>query len=483
MIERYKDKKLADIFSDENKLRLWQDSELAMLLARVQIGEIDEKDYEEIKESLESHKIDINWWLQKDKEIHHDLNAFLEERIRFIPENLQFWFHKGLTSYDTEEPAFATMLKHATQVVKLRVIKLKKILKEMAKKHRYTVMMARTHGQEAEIQSFGKRCLSWLQDLQTDFLSLHAAELNLRYSKMSGAIGNYGSLDPKLEKKALNILGFEPYYGATQIVPRELFVPLAQSLSQIVSTLDKISVAIRLGARSGLKLYQEPFSKKQKGSSAMPHKKNTIRGEQQEGMDRMAKGYLRMIVDNIMTWEERAIEQSCVERVAWPDLFHVTVRSLDNMTRILGRLVVFPDNMLREIVNLKGCYASSHCKKFLKENGFEVEEAYRIVQLASFNAFDVPKKQKKQSFQYADEILSKERDLEKEKTVSIREIIQYGLLHHSPELDISKGKIKEWNNSLRELFSVSSRAQEWEKLFLPSYLLRNEKYLYEKILK
>ena len=183
-----------------------------------------------------------------------------------------------------------------------------------------------------------------------DLQLLHEVSTNLDYSKLSGAIGNYGSINPEVEIKALELLELQPYYGATQIMPRELYAPLAQALAQIVSTLNKIAMAIRLGARSGNPIYHEPFKKTQMGSSAMPHKKNTIRTEQIEGMERMAHNYLQMIMENIKTWEERAIEQSCVERVAWPDLFHVTIHSLRSMNFVLSGLQVYPDNMLREII-------------------------------------------------------------------------------------------------------------------------------------
>ena len=280
MIDRYSNKKITEIWSDSNKLKFWQASELAVLRARVNRGELEEKDYNLILCSLESNPIDIEWWLAKDKEIHHDLNAFLEERLRYIPKDLRVWFHKGMTSYDTEEPAFGAMLKESICVVENDFKEVHVIVKEMATKYRYTVMVARTHGQEAELETVGKRCLCWYQDLSVSFDNLQKAVLSLGYSKMSGAIGNYGSLDPEMEREALRILGFEPYLGATQIMPREMYAPIAQALSQIVSTFNKIALTIRLGSRSGSdKIYQEPFVKKQKGSSRMPHKKNPWRAE------------------------------------------------------------------------------------------------------------------------------------------------------------------------------------------------------------
>jgi adenylosuccinate lyase len=490
MIERYADREICRIWSDEHKLELWQKTELAVIEAMAKIRQIPEESYQKISEILKSQPIDINWWKEKETEIKHDLNAFVEERLRFLPPELQQYFHKKLTSYDVEEPAFATMIKESLAVVEKYYRELDATLVEMAKKYRFTIMLGRTHGQGAELQTFGKRILTWLRDLRLDFEVLKKVAENLKYSKISGAIGNYGSIDPEIEKRALEILGFEPYYGATQIMPREIYAPIAYALCQIVLTLDKIALAIRLGARSGRPIYQEPFGKKQKGSSAMPHKKNTISTEQLEGMARMAKGFLSMIIDNIRTWEERAIEQSCVERVAWPDLFHVVVHSLKTMTRVLKGLVVYPENMLLEIAESRGCYASSEAKEVLRElgvgYGLNTEDAYRIVQLAAFNAFEASEEindlrnNPPKSFEEANAMLLKFQQLQKTEVISIKDIIARGELKTSPELEATEKEIKRWNEVLKKIFSNPENIERWNRIFQPSYLLKNEAKLFEE---
>jgi adenylosuccinate lyase len=351
-------------------------------------------------------------------------------------------------------------------------------------------MNGRTHGQEAELQTFGKRILSWYADLELDFNNLMETKKRIRKSKLSGATGNYVGIDPELEEKTLRILGLEPYYGSTQIMPRENYAPLAEALCQIVCTISKIGKAIRLGARSGKPIYQEPFGKKQKGSSTIPHKKNTIRTEQLEGMARMAKGYLQMIMDNIETWEERAIEQSCVERVAWPDLFHVVSRSLKVITKVIEGLQVYLDNMLFEILDSRGCYASSEAKEVLQELGFSRDDSYSIIQLAAFNAFDVKEGRKNMrryppdSFDPMDALIgtfnfsSEIRDLE---IKSIREIIRFGELKVSSELDFESSEVQRWNEKLIQIFCEQDNIDKWENIFLPSYLLRNEEMLYEEV--
>ena len=492
MHKRYENPEITRIWSSENKLELWQKTELAVISAKENLGLLLAGTFQQISIHLAANAIDIAWWLQRDREVNHDLNAFLDERLRFLPIELQKDFHDGLTSYDTEEPAFTTMLQESLEVLLKATDPFRQVLIVMARRYRYTIMNGRTHGQEAELQSFGKRCLTWLEAFYQSMGNLTRACEGLKYSKLSGALGNYRGIDATVEKEALSILGFAPFYGATQIMPRELYAPIAQSLCQLVFTLNKIAMDIRLGARSGRPIYQEPFGKKQKGSSAMPQKKNTIATEQIEGMTRMAEGFFQMIMKNIVPWEERAIEQSCVERVAWPDLFHVTIHATKTMTKVLEGLQVYPDNMLLEIVDSCGCYAAGEAKEFLRHHGatfgLSTEDAYRIVQLAAFNAFEVCGKEKKlrekplDSFTKADIVLLDFCLPRKSGSASIQETIPEGDLRVSPDLEASGEQVKRWNAALQKMFVDVNIKNEWDALFLPSYLLRNELKLYKEIL-
>ena len=495
MHERYVQSEIAEIWSDAYKLKLWQKTELAVLIAMARLDLIAQEVPTKIAEILEAIPIDLDWWKVRDKEVNHDLNAFLDERRRHLPLDLQpYWHASGMTSYDTEEPAMAEMLRISTDVVVGQIQPLLRVLMVLAKKYRFTFMMAKTHGQEAELQSFGLRFLRYHEQLWDDHDNLiHAAGVATRMSKLSGAIGNYGGLSPEVEKIALELLGLKPFYGATQIMPRELYAPLAQALAQTVGTLDKIGMDIRLGARSGRPIMQEPFGKKQKGSSAMPHKKNTIATEQLEGMSRMALGYLQMIMNNISTWEERAIEQSCVERVAWPDLFHVAVQSLKVANRVLSGLRVYPDNMFKEIVDTRGTYAASHAKELLK--GWMVDllpdadEAYRIVQLAAFNAIepsqyaldlrDNPPLSMEDAMRHLVAVESGKADVSR---INIKDIISSGSLRISSQLAADEATVERLNVALRQVFLISSHLEDWKLVFDLPHLLRHEAFLYEKIL-
>jgi len=492
MIARYEVKEISQTFSDETKVNLWQTLEMAVLLAMVNLKKIDHSIYSKIKEIWSANPVDIEWWLKRDEEIHHDLNAFLDERYRHLPVELHCYIHKNITSFDTEEAPFALSLQKALVLVDMYLSALTGTLTSLALRYRYTIMNGRTHGQEAEMQSFGARILTWLSDLEVAARSLKIASTNLQYSKLSGAIGKYGSIDPELEKETLRILGLKPLYGATQIIPRIIYVPVAQALANMVSVIDKIATDIRLAARSGRPLMQEPFKKKQKGSSIMPHKKNPISSEQLEGMAKMARGFAGMITDTIKTWEERSIEQSCVERVAWPDLFHVTIRSLNVLNKTLSGLQVYPDNMLEEILQSRGVYASGEVKEFLKENtadyGLSNEDVYRIVQLAAFNVFKpIPERmtiRSKVSSSLAEswELLNSLGNLPAVKIISLADIIPNAGLEATDALDIETADVDRYNQALRELFRKDGIKERWSRLFTPEFLLRNEKVLYWEIL-
>jgi adenylosuccinate lyase len=492
MHERYRNPEITQIWSDEHKLSLWQRSELAMVEARRRLHFVSSEIYQEVVSFLEKNEIDIAWWKKRDQEIHHDLNAFLDERARFLPPDLQPCFHKKMTSYDTEEPAFATMLRKSYDLVVLVCKVFEKVLIGQALAHRHTLMLGKTHGQAAELQTFGKRCLTHLASFLVSTEALEKASSVLKYSKMSGAIGNYGSIDPALEEEALAILGFKPFYGATQIMPRELYAPLAQALCQIVLTLSKIALDIRLGARSPRPIYQEPFKKKQKGSSAMPHKRNTIRTEQMDGMADLAVGYFLAIQKSIVTWEERSIEQSCKERVAWPDLFHTVLHCLKTMTGVVEKLQIYPDNMLWEILESRGCYASSEAKDIVQELGAPLgltrEEAYRIVQLAAFNIHEPTRSVREfrrfvpNSLEQAGKQLDAYESPANEKWNNLRRYIARGDLRCSEELDATEEQVERWNGILHQIFSNQEILSRWFRIFEPVNLLANEDILYKKIL-
>ncbi|NTU98791.1 hypothetical protein HGA64_02170 [Candidatus Falkowbacteria bacterium] len=492
MDKRYEQERIVVIWSNENKLSLWQKSELAAIKASASLGEFDMAIYDQIETILLHQPIDIAWWLNWDKVIGHDLNAFVAERVRHLPLELQIFLHKKLTSFDTQEPAFGRMLLDSLAVVEEGCDAFEEVLIDMARKYRYTIMNSRTHGQEGELMTFGARILSWLADFRIAREILSDAKSRLKYSKMSGAHGKYGSISPKMEKIALQILGFTPYYGATQIIPRVIYTPVAQALSDMVQLLNKIAVEIRLNARSSRPLMREPFGKKQTGSSAMPHKRNPVKAEQIAGMARMANGYKVMLESNIETWEERDIAQSSVERVAWPDIFHVMVYSLNSMTAILSGLQVYPENMLLEIYESHEVAGSSELKEFLKEkmsaHGFGYEAAYRTMQLACFNLFEpsdelLKLRRPAESFSEASSMLNALQYLPRpSRIVSISEFIPQANLRVSGELAATQEEVDTYNTCLATIFADPVNRKEWDGIFNPAEMLHNENELFWQIL-
>ena len=492
VITRYRKPEIEAIWSDKKKLSLWEISELAAIRAQEELGNFPPGTTQQIDSILEEHPIDTEWWLAEDVRVHHDLIAFVNERLRFLPKELQQFWHKNITSFDIEDPALARMLKDSMLLVRLKLMPLMASLKTLALRHRYTLMMARTHGQGAEAQSFGKMVLTWFKEVQAAWeLFELVTDYSLRFSKMSGAAGNYGGLDPEVEKRALQILGFLPFYGASQIMPRVLYAPLAQGLANLVSSLHKIGQDIRLKARSPRPLLQEPFQKTQQGSSAMPHKKNPIRTEQLQGMARLASKYASAIAEGIPTWEERSIEQSCVERVAWPDLFHVVVHSLEVLTGVISNMPVYADNMLLELLELRGCYAAAEAKEKLKElgehHGLSADDAYGIVQLAAFNIF-APyanalkiREQIPQSLEEAADMLKKMRLIPPQPHQSIECLIASGDLHATSELSYNQETVTRWNDTLKLIFSTADAGQAWADVFDLTKLLKHEAVLFQKV--
>jgi adenylosuccinate lyase len=488
MHERYDDPAITGLWGDTSLLAGWQNVEMMVMKARVECGEMPLGDFEAIAEALTANPPDIAWWKVQEKETKHDFQAFVDERRRHIPGSRQNWFHKGMTTYDAEESAFVRKLIDSTEVLEAALVKLMNALRDLALKYRHTPMMAATHGQYADAQSFGKRVLTWWQDLETSRLELKAAKEGLRFSKISGMCGTYAHISPELEELALRLLGFEPYVGATQILPRVLFRPLASAIGGVSKVVAKIAQDIRLGARSASVLYQEPFTPMQTGSSAHPGKRNTIITEQAGGIDNLITAFELAINLTQTTWEERDIAQSCVERVAWRDLFHAAIRQANVLCKVTSGLVVYPQNMMREIILTNGGYAASVAKEILKDmaepHGLDAESCYRIVQLAAFNlgypALDSPIVQ---SLEDADAALALAQSLplEPEPRGNIRDIIRQGLLQPCDILAPDEEQIAKWNKSLQFIFSNTENCRQWDEVFTLQYLLRNENYMFRQV--
>lgn len=492
MDERYAQSDIAKIWELIGKLSLWQDFELAMIQAREHLGRIPKGTHEKIKTILSQHPIDLELFHELDHQLHHDMNAAAQERRGRLPVELQGYYHEIVTSYDIEDGPSAIMITRSVAVVNWCLDDLEKELTRLALDHRYTIKMHYTHGQAAEIGTLGAEFLVFLQIIKSVRMRLDALREDLDYGKMSGATGCYTTIKPDEEELALKSMGLIPYIGATQILPRSLWTPIASTMSDIVLLLNKLATDIRLSARSDFPTMREGFGKKQMGSSVMPHKRNPIKLEQLEGMARMACGFGAMIKPSPITWEYRSIEMSSVERIAWPDLFHVATYSLRSMTKILRNLEVYPDAMMEIVLRSAGTWAASGAKVFLtdvlRDSGLSAEEIYRIVQLASFNALGpqgLRKQIRAQKFKSLEEAERRMKGLAQEPCDwprSIEEIIACGDLHPSPALGLDARWVENANTILSDLFERPGVLADWRKVFSLEKAVKGENYLYLQIL-
>lgn len=381
MISRYQTKKLAKILSEEYKLKVWLDVERT-------IAEVEES-YGIIPKGLSGKLKNITVTPARveaiEKITNHDVIAFLEA----VRENLKGegrWLHFGLTSYDLVDTAFVLITIQATDIILEDIKKLTSVLRRLATRYMTCPQMGRTHGVFAQPITFGYKVASWYKEAERNYKRLQQARKEIAYGKLSGAVGTYTILPPSVEQKVMKRLRLRPEPVSTQILPRDRFAALASAFVLYACGLDRIATEIRNLSRSEIGELSEPFTKGQKGSSAMPHKKNPITCERVCGLVKVIRGYMISAFDNINLWHERDLTNSSVERIIFPDMLHLVHYITEKMLWIVGNLQVFPDRMLENIESSRGVYASQRLMNALIEKGMDRAAAYSLVQIASFNA-------------------------------------------------------------------------------------------------
>ena len=392
---------MSAIWTDENKFRKWLDVELAVLRVREKRGELPIGTTEGIGKATFVDKQIASAINNREKEIGHDLNAFVEimrwqmvdgSLLMSIEEALakghpQKWdhhFHEGMTSYDTEEPAMALILAEADQQIDTALERVDAALCALATKHRGTLMIGRTHGQYAQPVTFGKRCLDWLGPLRAAREAFEHTAASVAVMKLSGAVGMYGTFGPEIEAMVAKELDLEVTEIATQIVPLGLRARHLSSLALIACEVEKIAHDLWLLSQSEIGEVAEPFGKKQKGSSAMPHKKNPITLEKLFGLPRLLSGYAEALQRNVATAHERDISHSSVERIAVPDAYGLLDHMLRQLARVLEGLQVYPERMQQNLDATKEVYASQAVRDLLGRHGVAGETAYRFIQKCTF---------------------------------------------------------------------------------------------------
>lgn len=376
MIERYARKKLRNLWSDKTRFQHMLDVELATTFAFSQIGIVPKEDYEKM---LKNATFEVDRILEIEKETHHDVIAF----TKAVTENLQDegkWLHYGLTSTDVVDTALALTLKNVNDILEDDLKTFLSVLKKQAIKYKMTPCMGRTHGMHAEVTSFGLKWALWYDEMMRNYMRWKAARKVIEVGKISGAVGNFANIPCRVEEIVCAKLGLDFAKISTQVISRDRHCEYMYCLAQIASTLEKIAIEIRHLSRTEVKEVEEYFAKGQKGSSAMPHKRNLIASENICGCARVVKSNLMVAFDNNILWHERDISHSSAERIILADTTTLIDYMLNRYQGILENLTVFPDKMLKNIHITHGAVFSGHLVNVLVEKGMNRMEAYDIVQ-------------------------------------------------------------------------------------------------------
>lgn len=377
MISRYSTKEMSQIWSEEAKFRNWARVEEAVLQAKIKLDLLDVKIPENLIESIKIDPEEIN---RIEKEItKHDVIAFLMHTSPQLPEELRPFWHAGMTSYDTQDTALSLQLMSSIDLLLNRVKKNKEVLKNKAFEYKDIPQIGRTHGVHAEPITFGVKLAKWYDEFNRQEDRLKKLRDRVAVGKISGAVGMY-TLDPQIEEETCQILGLKPII-ATQIISRDIIAEYISTLAIIAGTVEKISVNIRTLQRTEILEAQEYFDqKKQRGSSAMPHKRNPISFENLSGMANMMRGYAVTALGTISTWDERDISNSGQERIFLPDASILLDYMLNRLAGSLEKLIVYPEKMKENIFLTKGLVFSQEVQTLLAEkSNLPREDAYKIV--------------------------------------------------------------------------------------------------------
>jgi adenylosuccinate lyase len=366
------------IWSDENKYRCWLRVEAEASQALAAAGLVPQAAADAICTNGDFTVDRIN---EIEAEVRHDVIAFTTTVAENInnPE-LSRWLHYGLTSTDVVDTAQALQLKEANKLIREGIVRLAEVLKRRALEFKHTPSIGRTHGIHAEPTTFGLKLLLWYSEVQRNLVRFDAAAEDLRVGKLSGAVGTFGHLKPEHEEAICAALGLKPVDVATQVIQRDRHASYVATLAVLASTLDKVATEIRHLQRTEVREAEEFFSEKQKGSSAMPHKRNPITSEQISGLARVVRSNAQTAFENVALWHERDISHSSAERVILPDSTILADYLLDKTATLLDRLLVYPARMLKNLESTGGLIFSGQLLLDLAESGMSREDAYRLVQ-------------------------------------------------------------------------------------------------------
>jgi adenylosuccinate lyase len=376
MIERYSRPEMTGIWSAENRYRKWLEIELYACEAHAEMGTIPRDAMERIKAKA---NFDVPRIDEIEKVVKHDVIAFLTSVADYIGDDSRF-LHVGMTSSDVLDTSLAMLLRESGLLIIEDMKGLMEALKKKAFEHKDTAMIGRSHGIHAEPVTFGIKMALWYDEMRRNLRRMESAVETISYGKISGAVGTFANIDPKVEEFVCARAGLKPAPCSTQIVQRDRHAEFFSTLAIIASSIEKFAVEIRHLQRTEVLEAEEFFSKGQKGSSAMPHKRNPVLSENLSGLARLIRGYAVSALENVPLWHERDISHSSVERVIAPDATVLMDFMLHRCTGLIDNLVVYPENMLKNLNLMRGLVFSQRVLLELARKGASRENAYSLVQ-------------------------------------------------------------------------------------------------------
>ncbi|MGE7691932.1 adenylosuccinate lyase [Lysinibacillus sp. NPDC097214] len=384
MIERYTRPEMGAIWTEQNKYQAWLEVEILACEAWAELGDIPKEDVVKIRENA---SFDVNRILEIEQETRHDVVAFTRAVSETLGEERK-WVHYGLTSTDVVDTALSFLIKQANDILRKDIMNFIDIIAAKAKEYKHTVMMGRTHGVHAEPTTFGLKLGLWYEEMKRNLERFEAAAKVIETGKMSGAVGTYANIDPRVEQYVCDKLGLSASPISTQTLQRDRHAQYFGALALIATSIEKFATEIRGLQKSETREVEEGFAKGQKGSSAMPHKRNPIGSENMVGMSRLMRGYMVTAYENVALWHERDISHSSAERVILPDATITLNYMLNRFGNIVKNLTVFPENMKRNMGRTFGLIYSQRILLALIDKGLVREEAYDTVQPLAMQSWD-----------------------------------------------------------------------------------------------
>ena len=384
MIDRYSREEVKKIWYDSNRYKIWLDIELAAALAMERYKIIPKGVYKKVKSKS---KIDVNKILKIEGRVRHDVIAFLSSIMERSGKEGRF-LHKGMTSSDILDTCFNLQLKQSGEIILKDIIELLNSIKKQSIKHKFTLCIGRSHGIHAEPTTFGLKLLTFYAEFQRNKKRLQHAIDDISTCAISGAVGTFANIDPRIEQYVAKKLKLKIEPISTQIIPRDRHAHFFSVLGIIASSIERFSVEIRNLQRTEVAEVYEFFNKKQMGSSAMPHKKNPVLSENLTGLARLIRSTVIPAMENVALWHERDISHSSVERNIGPDATVTLDFALNRMNEIVKSMKINKNNMRKNLDLTKGLFFSQRVMLFLTEKGLKREVAYRIVQKCALKAID-----------------------------------------------------------------------------------------------